>query len=125
MAATGCAPAEQFARWLEETRAFSGKVTEAEAFALACRITPGAVDHHMTFEPAPAPNGAVPTNVALEGDCLQVLCGLPDDCIDAEPYPIDHTCAPSPTRRPCRRDERTLSTNSLAERYQSGLLRRS
>src|SRR5664280_2129451 len=22
--------------------------------------------------------------------------GLPDDCVDAEPYPIDHTCAPRP-----------------------------
>ena len=25
--------------------------------------------------------------------------GLPDDCIDAEPYPIDHTCAPGPNSR--------------------------
>jgi len=47
-------------------------VTEAERVALASRITRGGRStRHLTFEPAPAPNGAVPTNIALEGDCLR------------------------------------------------------
>jgi hypothetical protein len=41
-------------------------------------------------------NGVVLRNIVLEGDRLQVLRGLPDNCVDAEPYPIDHTCAPRP-----------------------------
>ena len=87
----------------------------------------GAVDHHLTFEPAPAPNGAVPTNIALEGDCLQVLRGLPDDCIDAEPYPIDHTCAPRPdsqtTPAPWAHIEHELTRGEVSERSIEAVLK--
>lgn len=76
-------PVERFTRWLEETRAFGGEVTEAGLFALASRITPVAGDRRLRFTPAPAPNGVVPRNVLLEGDCLEILRMLPDDCVDA------------------------------------------
>jgi len=76
-------PQERFTRWLADTRAFGGEVTEAGLFALASRITPSAGYGHLAFIPAPAPNGAVPRNVLFEGDCLEVLRNLPDDCVDA------------------------------------------
>jgi len=76
-------PEGRFTRWLNETRAFGGEVTEAGLFALASRITPNAGHSGLAFTPAPAPNGAVPRNVLFEGDCLEVLRSLPDACVDA------------------------------------------
>ena len=75
-------PEERFTRWVEETRVF-GEVTETGLFALASRITPNAEHGHLAFTPAPTPDGAVPRNVLIEGDCLEVLRSLPDDCVDA------------------------------------------
>ena len=65
-------------------------------------------------------NGVVLRNIVLEGDRLQVLRGLPDDCIDAQRYPIDHTCAPRPDSQatPAQRAhiEHEFTRGEVAER---------
>ncbi len=75
-------PEERFARWLEETRAIGGEVTEAGLFALASRLTPSDGARRLAIVSAPLPQG-VPRNVVLEGDCLNVLRQIPDNSVDA------------------------------------------
>lgn len=76
-------PDDRFVRWVEDTRAAGGEITEAGLFALAARIAPARDDRRLTIVPAPLPNGTVPRNVMLQGDCLDVLRALPDNCVDA------------------------------------------
>src|ERR1035437_4190871 len=76
-------PDGRFTRWLDETRASGGEVTEAGLFAPASRIAPNAAHRPLAFTPAPGPDGAVPRHVLFEGDCLEVLRSLPGDCVDA------------------------------------------
>ena len=76
-------PEERFDRWLADTRAIGGEVTEAGLFALAARIAPPIGDRRLTIVAAPFPDGTVPRNVMLQGDCLEVLRALSDNCIDA------------------------------------------
>ena len=76
-------PEDRYVRWLEVTRAAGGEVTEAGLFALAVRVASADRDRRAAIVPAPSPNGAVPRNVVLEGDCLDILRTLPNDCIDA------------------------------------------
>jgi site-specific DNA-methyltransferase (adenine-specific) len=76
-------PEERFGRWIQEVRESGSEVTEAGLFALASRIASNGGHGSLAFTPAPAPDGAVPRNVLFEGDCLEVLRSLPDDCVDA------------------------------------------
>lgn len=76
-------PEGRFRRWLEETRAADGEVTEAGLFALAARSARWSGGGLGGQRPAPLTAGIVPRNALVEGDCLAVMSGLPDDCVDA------------------------------------------
>ena len=76
-------PEDRFLSWLQQTREVGGEVTEAGLFALAARIAPVVPESPHALPHALAPNGDVPRNVLIEGDCLEALRMLPADCVDA------------------------------------------